>query len=87
MYLHMKRTTLILHPSLDAELRRRAAAESRTLTEVVERALRLGLRTVEPEHRRRVALPSYDLGPFLLDPADPGAFTEPVRRPRTGREG
>jgi len=85
MLLHMKRTTLILHPSLDAELRRRATAEHRTLTEVVEQALRLGLRS--PKGRRpSVALPSYDLGPFLLDPMDRATFGEPTRRPRS-REG
>jgi hypothetical protein len=77
---------LILHPSLDSELRQRAAAEGRTLTEVVERTLRLGLRAANPERRRHVALPSYDLGPFLLDPADRGAFAEPIRRPRPPRE-
>ena len=86
MFIHMKRTTLILHPTLDTELRQRAAAEGRTLTEVVERALRLGLRAIDPERRRRVALPSYDLGPFLLDPAERGAFAEPIRRPRPARE-
>ena len=63
MLLHMKRTTLLLHESLVAELRRRAAAEGLTLTAVVERALRLGL--AAPPRRVRIALPSYDLGPFL----------------------
>jgi len=33
--------------------------------------------------RRRVALPSYDLGPFLLDPSERATFGEPTRRPRT----
>jgi hypothetical protein len=64
----MKRTTLILDPVLYAELRRRAANEHRTLTEVVERTLRLGL-AAPPARRRRVTLPSYDLGPYLIDPA------------------
>ena len=68
----MKRTTLLLDPALYAELKRRAAAEGRTLTEVVERTLRLGLEAV-PTRRARIALPSYDLGPFLADPADRGA--------------
>ena len=63
----MKRTTLILDAALHAELHRRAAAEGRTLTSVVERALRLGL-AAGPGRRSRVALPSYDLGPFLVDP-------------------
>ena len=75
----MKRTTLILDPSLYAELRRRAAAEGRTLTDVVERALRAGLSARAARRRPRVALPSYDLGPFLADPADAG------RTPRARR--
>ena len=63
MYLHMKRTTLVLDDELMAELRHRAAGERATLTEVVERTLRLGL--AAPARRGRIALPSYDLGPFL----------------------
>ena len=69
---HMKRTTLQIEPWMHAELRRRAAAEGRTLTEVLERALRAGLEIGRDPRRRRVALPSYDLGPFLADPAWPG---------------
>lgn len=65
MVSHMKRTTLILDPFLYAALKSLAAAEGRTLTEVVERTLRLGLRAAEAPRRRRIALPSYDLGPFL----------------------
>uniref|UniRef100_A0A832MMG8 Ribbon-helix-helix protein, CopG family n=1 Tax=Eiseniibacteriota bacterium TaxID=2212470 RepID=A0A832MMG8_UNCEI len=77
----MKRTTLILDPSLYAELRRRAAAEGRTLTEVVERTLRLGLAAGAPARRPRVTLPSYDLGPFLVDPSRRGPTP---RAPRAG---
>lgn len=69
MHTHMKRTTLILEPSLVAELKRRAAAEGRTLTELVDRTLRLGLEAHGAGRRVRVHLPSYDLGPFLADPA------------------
>jgi hypothetical protein len=76
---HMKRTTLILDAALYAELKRRAAAEGRTLTDVVERALRLGLETHAAGRRARVALPSYDLGPFLADPSR----ETPAADPRT----
>ena len=75
----MKRTTLILDAALYAELKKRAAVEGRTLTEVVERALRSGLRSAAAR-RSRVAMPSYDLGPFLVDPADRDTFVESVRR-------
>jgi hypothetical protein len=69
MLAHMKRTTLILDPALYAELKRRAAGEGRTLTDVLEHALRAGLDTPAGARRARVQLPSYDLGPFLADPA------------------
>jgi hypothetical protein len=75
----MKRTTLILDSALYAELRRRAASEGRTLTDVVERTLRLGLAARAPARRARVALPSYDLGPFLVDPGDAQAVAGPGR--------
>ena len=69
MRTHMKRTTLVLDAALYAELKRRAATEGRTLTDVTERALRLGLEAHGAPRRARVALPSSDLGPFLTGPA------------------
>jgi hypothetical protein len=68
MLIHMmKRTTLQLDPALLAELRRRAARDGVTLTETIERALRAGLEAQAPARRSRIALPSYDLGPYLAD--------------------
>lgn len=78
MLSHMKRTTLQLESALYVELRRRAASEGRTLTEVVERALRAGLEAGPGGRRTRVALPSYDLGPFLVDPARPSRLSRPA---------
>ena len=77
MLIHMKRTTLQIDTALYAELRRRAAGEGRTLTEVLEHALRAGLAAPRDAKRPRVALPSYDLGPFLADPARPGRLPQP----------
>jgi len=77
MFMHMKRTTLILDPALLAELRRRAAAEGRTLTEVVESTMRAGLVPQQGARRSPVQLPSYDLGPFLYDPARRDSGPEP----------
>ena len=74
MLLHMKRTTLLIDDALYAELKRRAAAEGRTLTGVVEGALRLGLERSAGRRRVRLQLPSYDLGPFLTDPSHRGAL-------------
>ena len=68
MLMHMKRTTLLLDTALYAELKRRAANEQRTLTEIVERTLRAGLRTPRGRPSRHT-IPSYDLGPWLVDPA------------------
>jgi len=79
MLSHMKRTTLILDPGLYAELRRRAAAEGRTLTDVVDRTLRLGLQSAAPARRAMRTLPSYDLGPYLADPADRGELAAALR--------
>ena len=69
MLWHMTRTTLVLDSRLYALLKRRAIAEGRTLTDVVERTLRAGLAAPARAPRARVVLPSYDLGPFLVDPA------------------
>jgi hypothetical protein len=68
MLKHMKRTTLLIDNGLHTELKKRAADEGRTLTEVVEQTLRRGLLT-PPTRRARRSLPSYDLGPWLVDPA------------------
>ncbi len=77
MLSHMKRTTLQIEPALYAELRKRAAAENLTLTEVIERTLRAGLAAGVAPRRVRVSLPSYDLGPFLADPSRPGRLPQP----------
>lgn len=78
MLMHMKRTTLQIDPSILTELRKLAASEGRTLTEVIERTLRAGLASAGSTRRTRVSLPSYDLGPFLADPARPGRLPGPT---------
>jgi hypothetical protein len=84
MLSHMKRTTLILDAGLYAGLKRRAAREGRTLTDVVEEALRLGARAQAARRRGREKLPSYDLGPFLVDPGDRVALAGLPARPPGG---
>jgi cytochrome P450 len=84
MLLHMKRTTLLLDPGIYADLKRRAAHEGRTLTDVVEEALRLGARAQAARRRGREKLPSYDLGPFLVDPGDRVALAGLPALPRGG---
>jgi hypothetical protein len=75
MLKHMnRRTTLIMNASIHEALRARAAREGRTFTEVLEWAVRQGLAARGPSRRTRMRLPSFDLGPFLADPADPSAL-------------
>jgi hypothetical protein len=84
MLSHMKRTTLILDAGLYAQLRRRALQEQRTLTDVVERCLRAGLAATAATRSDTVTLPSFDLGPFLVEPSaeslDGGAGEAESRR-------
>ena len=79
MLSHMKRTTLVLDDALYANLKRQAVQEGRTLTEVVEQTLRRGMGSTRKH--ARISLPSYDLGPFLVDPADRTSFGEATERP------
>ena len=65
----MKRTTLVLDAGLYAALRRRALHEGRTLTDVVERSLRAGLHAGATPGPGTITLPSFDLGPFLVEPS------------------
>jgi hypothetical protein len=69
MIFHM-RTTLIISDELFRELKKRAAAERRTLSDVTQEALRRGLdaRTVRGRRRRR--LPVFNMGPAQVDIAD-----------------
>jgi hypothetical protein len=81
----MIRTTLLLDTDLYHELKRRAATEGRTLTEVVEHLLRLGIQAGSRARRGRVRLPSYDLGPFLSSPSERSLFPGAEPAPRHGR--
>lgn len=71
MIIHM-RTTLIIDDALFRELKKRAAEERRTLTEVTQEALRLGLerRPAAGRRRKRVKLPSFAMGRPRVDLAD-----------------
>ena len=63
------KTTLVIHDTVLARLRREAAAQNRTLSELVEAALRLFLEA--PRKRPSVPpLPSFDGGGTLVDIAD-----------------
>jgi Arc/MetJ family transcription regulator len=71
-YSHMK-TTLNIDDKVMAKLKREAARQGRTMSEMVESALRLLLRS----HRKRekiVALPTFRSGGALVDVADRDAL-------------
>lgn len=70
MILHM-RTTLVIDDALFRELKKRAAHENRTLSEITQETLRRGLTRRAPTRRpRRVKLPSFAMGKPTVDLAD-----------------
>ncbi len=69
---HMK-TTLNIDDTVMAELKREAVRQGRTMSELVETALRLLLRT-QRKREKIVALPSFQSGGALVDIADRDAL-------------
>ena len=72
MVFHMK-TTLNIDDSVMAELKREAVKQRRTMSELVESALRLLFRT-EKTKRPLPPLPSFRSGGYLVDIADRDAL-------------
>jgi hypothetical protein len=72
MVFHMK-TTLNIDDSVMAQLKREAARQGRTMSELVETALRL---LFQPQERPRslAALPTFKSGGTLVDIADRDAL-------------
>lgn len=68
MVFHMK-TTLVIDDQTMMRLREKAAREDRTLSELVEAALRLLLDCPSTRPRRLPPLPSYAMGEPLIDVA------------------
>jgi len=71
-YSHMK-TTLNIDDTVMAELKREAVRQGRTMSELVETALRLLLRS-QRKQEKIVALPSFRSGGTLVDIADRDAL-------------
>jgi Arc/MetJ family transcription regulator len=67
------KTTLNIDDSVMAELRREAARQGRTMSEMVESALRLLLRS-RHEREKLAALPTFRSGGALVDVADRDAL-------------
>ncbi len=71
-YYHMK-TTLNIDDTVMAELKREAVRQGRTMSELVETALRLLLRS-QRKREKIVALPSFRSGGAQVDIADRDAL-------------
>jgi hypothetical protein len=69
---HMK-TTLNIDDTVMAELKREAARQGRTMSELVETALRL-MFSSRRKQKALPALPTFDSGGELVDIADRGAL-------------
>lgn len=70
MNFHM-RTTLVIDDQLFRQLKKRAAEEGRTLSEVTQEVLRRGLAPRKPARRaKRVTLRSFAMGKPAVDLAD-----------------
>lgn len=67
------KTTLNIHDTVMAELKREAARQGRTMSELVETALRLFFRT-QRKRPRIPPLPTFNSGGFLVDIADRNAL-------------
>jgi len=73
MVFHMK-TTLVIDDQVMARLRQEAARQGRTLSELVEAALRLLLEAREPKAGTLAPLPTFRGGRLLVDVADRDAL-------------
>ena len=67
------KTTLKIDDNVMAELKREAARQGRTMSELVESALRLLLRS-RPRRHKIVALPTFRSGGALVDISDRDAL-------------
>jgi hypothetical protein len=69
----MKKTTLNIDETVMSELKREAARQGRTMSELVETALRLLFRS-QRKRGRIAALPTFRSGGTLVDIADRDAL-------------
>jgi hypothetical protein len=77
-YYHMK-TTLNIDDKIMAELKREAARQGRTMSELVESALRLLLRS-QRKRAKIGALPTFHSGGAVVDVADRDALYQAMER-------
>ncbi len=77
MVFHMK-TTLNIDDTVMAQLKREAARQGRTISELVEMALRLLFRS-QRKREELPPLPTFHSGGTLVDPADRDALYEAMK--------
>jgi len=77
MVFHMK-TTLNISDSVMRELKREAAKQGCTMSELVERALR-SLLQKQPTAQKLPPLPEFDMGATKVDVADRDALYEAMK--------
>lgn len=73
MVFHMK-TTLVINDTIMKRVKAEAARQGRTISELVESALRQLLESPRPKRPELPPLPSYNLGGGLVDIADRDAL-------------
>jgi len=83
MVCHMK-TTLNIDATVMAELKREAARQGRTMSELVETALRLFFQT-KRKRPKLPPLPTFNSGGFLVDVADRNALYDVLEEERDRR--
>lgn len=81
MVSHMKKTTLNIDDTVMADLKREAARQGRTMSELVETALRLMLSS-RRKQKALPPLPTFDSGGQLVDIADRNALYDAMERRR-----
>ena len=81
MFIHMKRTTLVINEQYFIELKRLAAAQGRTLSDLVNEFLKAGL--LRQQQRKKIKkpfrLPSFSMGRPALNIADRDRLEEAMR--------
>ena len=70
MISNMRRTTLILDDRRLTELKRLAADRGQTVSAVVDELLADGLRRARKPQRRKITLPSFNMGEARVNVAD-----------------
>lgn len=74
MVFHMAKTTLNIDDKVMRALKQEAARQGRTMSEMVEAALRLFLRPERPNAEKLPPIPTFRGGPYLVDIADRDAL-------------